>query len=60
MQSTAEKLYQPVFARKPEPVKLYNTSPEEICFTSINSMIHRRIMRDANLLMSVADSNAHI
>lgn len=60
MPSTAEKVYQPVFARKPEPIKLYTTTPERICFSHISKMIQGRIRRDANLLMSVGDSNAHI
>jgi hypothetical protein len=60
MQSTAEKLYPPVFSRKPEPIKLFKSTPEEICFSCISKMIYGRIKRDANLLMSVGDFNAHI
>ena len=60
MQSTAEKLYQPVFARQPEPIKMYKSEPQEISFSAISKMIQGRIKRDANLLMSVGDSNAHI
>ncbi|MDJ0089047.1 hypothetical protein QNH99_13420 [Pantoea allii] len=60
MQSTAEKLYQPVFARKPEPIKLYKSEPKDICFSAISTMVQGRIKRDANLLMSISDFIAHI
>ncbi|PHM48127.1 hypothetical protein [Xenorhabdus miraniensis] len=60
MKSTAQKLYQPVFSRKSEPIKLFVVSSDEISFRVINKMIKRRIKRDAGLLMSVSDTVAHI
>ncbi len=60
MQLTAQKLHHPVFSRKPQPIKLFKATPEDICFKSISKMIKGRIQRDANLLMSISDSNAHI
>ncbi|AUL97475.1 hypothetical protein [Vibrio vulnificus] len=60
MQSTAQKLHQPIFSRKPQPIKLFKSTPSEVCFSSVNKMVQGRIKRDAKLLMSISDSNAHI
>ncbi|MCT8342896.1 MULTISPECIES: hypothetical protein [Photorhabdus] len=60
MQSTAQKLFQPIFTRKAEPIKLFSVSQDDIGFEEINQMIIGRIKRDADLLMSVSESIAHI
>jgi hypothetical protein len=60
MKSTSKKLFQPIFSYKHQPIKLFNVNQDAIGFNEINKMITDRMKRDADLLMSVSDSNSHI
>ncbi len=61
MGNAAQKLGKlSVFSTKPQPVKDVQVTSEELSFRKIYSMIHSRIKRDADLLMTTTDNNAHI